>query len=61
VATLKPSNGKIKVEMKQSVRADVTVPRANLHPNVGSDLYRFEIEVKWDGGSKIVPMLIHTS
>jgi pimeloyl-ACP methyl ester carboxylesterase len=61
VATLKPSNGKIKVEMKDSVRADVTVPRANLHPNIGSDLYRFEIEVKWTGGSKIVPVLIHTS
>jgi pimeloyl-ACP methyl ester carboxylesterase len=59
--TLKPSNGKITVDMKTSVRADVTVPRLNLHPNVGSDLYRFEIEVTWTGDKKVIPMMIHTS
>jgi pimeloyl-ACP methyl ester carboxylesterase len=59
VVTLKPSNGNITIQMHNEVRADVSVPRVNLHPNAGQDLYHFDIDVKWTGKQRTVPMLIH--
>ncbi|HEV7923415.1 MAG TPA: hypothetical protein VGR02_21740 [Thermoanaerobaculia bacterium] len=61
VVTLKPSNRTIPVPMRE-VLATVRVPRLNLHPNVGTDQYVFNAEVKWTGGKGMtIPLLVHTS
>jgi pimeloyl-ACP methyl ester carboxylesterase len=43
------------------VKFKVPVSRTNLRPNVGSDLFRFELRVSWDGAPAphSVPILFH--
>ena len=49
VATLNLNGGTTQVPLA-SGRAEVTLKRANIHHNIDPDLYRFTIDIRWDGG-----------
>lgn len=57
-ATLRTPNP-VQIAFNNEVRANVSVRRRNMRPNVGSDLFRFTIDVTWGAnGRKELPILI---
>ncbi|MEO8033824.1 MAG: hypothetical protein ABI837_05285, partial [Acidobacteriota bacterium] len=54
-------DGKLKgVPLMDGRRGIIRIGRANIHHNIGSDLYRFNVEFQWTGGSDKRAVLIHS-
>ena len=41
-------------------RAEVSIKRAGIKHNIGSDMFRFEITFTWNGGTQVVPVIIRS-
>ena len=41
-------------------KGTIIVKRQGMQHNIGSDIYRFMIEFKWDGGSDQRAVLVHS-
>jgi hypothetical protein len=52
IATAKVNGSRIPVPFKGGTRAVLRLGRSGIQHNAASDVYRFTIDFKWDGGSR---------